>query len=334
MIKRSPSTSKPESRKRSQTGMMWARDAMRALLLVPMLMVVFAAAPGAVSPALAADLSCPPATPSTAASGASGTAPAAATPAPNAAAMTPVAFPAEGGKLTVFAAASLTDAFNKMKTDLQAEHLNLEITFQTGGSQALVTQLQAGAKADVLATANNSTMKTAVDGDLIERKPVPFTGNRLVIVTPKDNPAKIASLDDLGKDGIRLVIAGADVPAGKYALQAICSYGSKGAAPADFVTSVGNNVVSEETDVRSVLAKVQLGEADAGIVYASDAVAAKLSGSEVNAIEFPATVPATATYPIAPVAGGNTGLANAFIAYVLSPDGQKVLAEYGFKSAP
>lgn len=333
MIERSPSTSKPESRKRSQTRMMWVRDATRALLLVPMLMVMFFAAPGAISPALAADISCPPATPTTAASGASGTAPAA-TPAMDAAAMTPVAFPAEGGKLTVFAAASLTDAFNKMKTDLQAKHPNLEITFQTGGSQALVTQLQEGAKADVLATANNSTMKTAVDGGLTEGKPVPFTGNHLVIVTPKDNPAKIASLDDLGKDGIRLVIAGADVPAGKYARQAICSYGSKGAAPAGFVTSVGKNVVSEETDVRSVLAKVQLGEADAGIVYASDAVAARLSGSAVNVIEFPAKVPTTATYPIAPVAGGNTGLANAFIAYVLSPDGQKVLAEYGFKSAP
>lgn len=323
MIERTPSTSKPGMR--SQTGMIRVWDVMRALLLVPILMVMFAAAPGAISPALAADLSCPPATPTTAASGASGTAPAA-TPA--------VAFPEEGGKLTVFAAASLTDAFNKIKTDLQAQHPKLEITFQTGGSQALVTQLQEGAKADVLATANNSTMKTAVDGGLIAGKPVPFTGNRLVIVTPKDNPAKIASLDDLGKEGIRLVIAGADVPAGKYARQAICSYGSGGAAPAGFVTAVGKNVVSEETDVRSVLAKVQLGEADAGIVYASDAVAAKLSGSAVNVIEFPAKVPTTATYPIAPVAGGNTELANAFIAYVLSPDGQKVLADYGFKSAP
>ena len=324
MIERSQST----LRHRRQSGMTRVRDVMRALLLAPMLLLMFAAAPGAVSPVLAAGIDCPPATPA-----ASGTPSANATPAQ---ASTPDAatFPEDGGKLTVFAAASLTDAFNQIKTDLQAKHPNLEITFQTGGSQSLVTQLQEGATADVLATANTSTMKTAVDGGLIAGDPVPFTGNRLVIVTPKDNPAGIASLDDLGKDGIRLVIAGADVPAGKYAVQAICSYGSHSAAPADFVTSVGNNVVSEETDVRSVLAKVQLGEADAGIVYASDAVAAGLSGSAVNVIEFPATVPTSATYPIAPVNGGNAELANAFISYVLSPDGQKVLADFGFSSLP
>ncbi len=321
MIERSPST----LRKRRQAGKMRVGDAMRALVLVPMLLLMFAAAPGAVSPAMAADLSCPPATP--AAAGTSSAATPATTSTPAAA-----AFPEEGGSLTVFAAASLTDAFNQIKTDLQTQHPNLEITFQTGGSQSLVTQLQEGAFADVLATANTSTMKTAVEGGFIDGNPASFTGNRLVIVTPKDNPAGITSLDDLAKDGIRLVVAGADVPAGKYALQAICSYGSgrDAAAPADFVTTVGNNVVSEETDVRSVLAKVQLGEADAGIVYASDAVAAGLSGSAVNVIEFPATVPTTATYPIAPVAGGNTDLANAFISYVLSLDGQKVLADFGF----
>ena len=103
---------------------------------------------------------------------------------------------------------------------------------------------------------------------------------------------------------------------------------SKGGAPDGFLDAVNANVVSEETDVRSVLAKVQLGEADAGIVYASDAVASNLAGTKVGTIEFPFET--TATYPLAPVAGGNTELAQAFITYVLSPEGQKVLADYGF----
>jgi len=296
-------------------------------LLLMVLSLAFMAAPA--SPVMAAALqgagaiSCDPATP--AAPGTTGTA--AATPVAPAS----VEFPAEGGTLTVFAAASLTDAFATIVDDIQAAHPNVTITVETGGSQALVTQLTEGAQADVLATANTSTMKDAQAAGVIEGAPVVFTGNRLLIVTPEGNPAGIASLDDLAKSGVKLVIAGADVPVGSYTRKTLCSYVAKGDAPEGFLEAVNANVVSEETDVRSVLAKVQLGEADAGIVYASDAVASNLAGTPVGTIEFPFET--TATYPIAPVAGGNTELAQAFITYVLSPEGQQVLSDFGFAPA-
>jgi len=254
----------------------------------------------------------------------------AASPAATPASVPAAAFPEGGGTLTVFAAASLTDAFSRMEAMLEEAHPELDVVIETGGSQTLVTQLQEGARADVLATANTSTMRTAVDGGLIDGAPMPFTGNRLVIVTPEDNPTGIESLDDLATGDIHLVVAGADVPAGAYARQALCEYVNDGDAPEGFLDAVGGNIVSEEQDVRSVLAKVQLGEADAGIVYASDVEAARQAGQALNVVEFPESVPATALYPIAPVAGGHVGLAHAFIAYVLGDEGQRVLAEYGF----
>ena len=253
-----------------------------------------------------------------------------------AAAATPVtaptnaAFPEEGGELTVFAAASLVDAFGVIEVDLEEANPTLDITVESAGSQTLLTQLTEGAEADVLATANTSTMATAVESGLIAGEPVTFTGNRLVIVAPGDNPAGIESLDDLATEGLNLVVANDWVPAGTYTRQVLCAYGESGDAPGGFVDAVSNNVVSEEEDVRNVLAKVQLGEADAGIVYASDAIASELAGSPLTVIEFPGTLNTTAVYPIAPVTDGNLELAQAFIAYVLSADGQATLDDFGF----
>src|SRR5690606_33602548 len=150
-----------------------------------------------------------------------------------------------------------------------------------------VTQLEEGAYADVLATANSATMERAVAASLIAGDPIDFTGNRLVIVTPPDNPAGIETIDDLSGDGIRLVLANPDVPAGNYAAIAFCNYSVVEGAPDGFVEAVNANIVSEEVDVRSVLAKVQLGEADAGVVYASDAVASEMNGVPLNVVEFP-----------------------------------------------
>ncbi|HEU0165810.1 MAG TPA: molybdate ABC transporter substrate-binding protein [Thermomicrobiales bacterium] len=313
-------------KQRSSQGSIAARlrHAMRALMLVPMLMLGFLMAPGAAGIAAAATtIDCPPATPAAASSASASASPTLATPA------AATEFPTDGGSLTVYAAASLTDAFGKIGDQITAAHPNVKISFQTGGSQALVTQLQQGAKGDVLATANTSTMASAVKSNLIDGSPITFTGNRLVIVTPTDNPASITSFDDLAKSGTKLVLAAPDVPAGNYAVKAICQHQQD---VSGFAGEIGKNVVSEEEDVRTVLSKVQTGEADAGIVYYSDAVASELSGTKLNVIEFPATVPTYASYPIAPIAGGNTDLANAFIAYVLGPDGQKVLKDYGFET--
>jgi len=275
------------------------------------------------SPTSAAQIACAPATPASD----TGATPVAT---PLAGASTEVPFPAGGGSLTVFTAASLTDAFAEIEGTLEGQNEGLDIILETGGSQALVTQLQEGAEADVLATANTSTMDDAVESGLINGEPVPFTGNRLVIVTPADNPAGIDDISDLAGGDLRLVVAAESVPAGRYAREAICAWGSSDAAPDDAVEAIGANIVSEEEDVRNVLAKVQLGEADAGMVYASDATASELAGTPVNVVEFPDGVPTTATYPIAATAAGNQDLANPFIAFVLSPDGKAILTEYGF----
>lgn len=263
-------------------------------------------------------------------------APAAATPAAAstaAAEASPVAmdaeFPADGGELTVFAAASLTDAFGTIKTDLEAEHPGLSITYNFAGSQALVTQLGEGAEADVFASANATQMKAAQEKDLIAGLPEVFVHNELVIVTPADNPAGIDSPDDLGQEGLKLVLAQSDVPVGKYAREAICGMSQNTATfGEDFAGRVAANVVSEEEDVREVLTKVELGEADAGIVYVSDAF---ISGDKVQQIEIPADENVLATYPIATVNGGDEALGDAFIGYVLSDDGQATLADYGFE---
>ncbi len=241
-----------------------------------------------------------------------------------------VAVPQGGGELTVFAAASLTDAFEEMKTDLEAAHPGLVITYNFAGSQALVTQLDEGAEADGFAPANNAQMEAATDNGSIASEPVTFAHNKLAIVTPADNPAGIDSPDDLGDAGLRLVLAQAEAPAGRYARESVCTMGQDTAAfGEDFASRVAQNVVSEEEDVRDVLAKVQLGEADAGIVYVSDAASA---GGEVNLIDIPAAFNVIASYPIAAVTGGDEALADAFITYVLSDEGQATLVGYGFQS--
>ena len=242
-----------------------------------------------------------------------------------------VAFPPEGGDLTVFAAASLTDAFEAIEQELEATTPNLSITYNFGGSQVLVTQLEEGAQADVFASANTAQMDAAIEANLVAGDPVPFAHNRLAVVTPAGNPAGIASAADLGKEGILLVLAQSDVPAGRYARESVCLMASDPATYGpDFVERVAANLVSEEEDVRDVLAKVALGEADAGIVYVSDAVAA---GDQVQVVDIPDAVNVTATYPVAVLAEGDQALGSAFVAYLLSEEGQGLLQRYGFQPA-
>jgi molybdate transport system substrate-binding protein len=244
-----------------------------------------------------------------------------------------VAFPSDGGALTVFAAASLTDSFNEIKATLEAANPDLSITYNFAGSSALVTQLAEGAKADVFASASSAQMTKAQEADIISGDPVVFTQNRLAIVVPKDNPAGLQTPADLAKEGVKLVLAQPEVPVGQYARQSICKAGADRATFGDgFVDKVAANIVSEEDNVKSVLAKVRLGEADAGIVYTTD-ITAEVEG-EVSVIEIPESINVVATYPIAPVTGGNAELAAAFISYVLGPDGQAVLQKHGFEPSP
>jgi molybdate transport system substrate-binding protein len=235
-----------------------------------------------------------------------------------------IAFPEDGGELTVFAAASLTDAFTQIATDISASHPNVEITFNFAGSQALVTQLsEGGAEADVLALASPAQMTAAIEAGVPVVSSEIFARNQLAVVVPADNPAGIASVNDLAGDDIRLVLANPDVPAGNYARQSLCKVAG---GKEQFLEGVADNVVSEEENVRAVLTKVQLGEADAGIVYVTDALTAR---NEVAMIEIPAEQNVIASYPIATLT--DDPLAAAFVSYVRSAEGQATLASFGFE---
>ncbi|MBK8824913.1 MAG: molybdate ABC transporter substrate-binding protein [Anaerolineales bacterium] len=228
--------------------------------------------------------------------------------------------------LTVFAAASLTDAFIEIGAAFDAANPGVTTTFNFGGSQTLRTQIEEGAPVDVFASANAKEMDTLVTDNFVTADIAQvFLTNKLVVILPADNPAALEKLEDLANPGIKLVLAAEEVPVGKYSRQAFdlmdASFGT------GFKDKVLANVVSNEDNVKQVVAKVQLGEADAGIVYTSDAIAAP----DLKTIEIPADLNVIAKYPIAPLVNSeNTELAAQFIEYVLSAEGQSVLAKWGF----
>jgi molybdate transport system substrate-binding protein len=230
--------------------------------------------------------------------------------------------------LIVFAAASLTDAFTEIGNNFKSVNPNVKIIFNFAGSQALRTQIEEGAPADVFASASDKEMETLITNSFVaESASQFFLSNKLVLILPADNPASIDSLEDLASDGIKIVLAAEEVPVGNYARQALdlmnISFG------ADFKDKVLANVVSNEDNIKQVVAKVQLGEADAGIVYTSDAAATP----ELQIIEIPDELNVIAKYPIAPmVESDNADLASAFIAFVLSDEGQEILQKWGFGS--
>lgn len=230
--------------------------------------------------------------------------------------------PGQEDTLTVFAAASLTEAFNEMAAAFEDAHPGLEVTLNFAGSNTLRAQIEQGASADVYASANTREMGELVANGFVSAvAPQIFLTNRLVVVMPVNNPAGLSTLDDLTRPSLKLVLAAEEVPVGRYARLMLDNAG------ADFRSQVLANVVSNENTVKQVLAKVQLGEADAGIVYASDAVAAP----ELPVMEIPPAWNVLAEYPIAPLMSApHPELAEAFVAFVLSPEGQAILQKWGF----
>lgn len=228
--------------------------------------------------------------------------------------------------LTVFAAASLTDAFSEIGSEFGTIHPDVKVVFNFGGSQNLRTQIEQGAPADVFASANSKEMETLVAGEFVNvETPKVFLTNQLVMVLPEDNVAGISTLEDLGTPGIRLVLAAEEVPAGKYARQALENLNTLFGS--DYKDNVLANVVSNEDNIRQAVTKVQLGEADASIVYLSDVVAVP----DLLRIDIPAGMNVVAEYPIAALKDSpNSELADEFIQYVLSPMGQAILEKWGF----
>ncbi len=231
--------------------------------------------------------------------------------------------------MSVFAAASLTEAFTAIGQQFDAVN-GSQTTFNFAGSQQLVQQIVQGAPADVFASANNAQMRVALDsGDVISGTQQTFVRNRLVVIHPQDNPAGLQTLEDLAKPGVKLVLADKAVPVGQYALDFLAKASEQPQYTAAYSQTVLANVVSYEENVRAVLTKVELGEADAGIVYTSDV--AQSAANEVGRIPIPDELNTIAAYPIAPLADApHAELAQRFVAYVLSPDGQETLSNYGF----
>jgi len=231
---------------------------------------------------------------------------------------------------TVFAASSLTDAFTEIGRNFQDANPDLRVAVNFAGSQILRTQIEAGAGADVFASANPDEMDSLVAAKLVDpTAPQVFLTNDLVVIVPATNPAGLHSLQDLAKPGLKLVLAAGEVPVGDYARQALQKM--EAAFGAGFSGKVLANVVSNEDNVKQVVAKVELGEADAGMVYASDAVAAP----DVQQLVIPAGMNVVAQYSIAPIVHStNAEAAMQFVDYVLSPEGQGILNKWGFTPVP
>lgn len=220
------------------------------------------------------------------------------------------------GTVTVFAAASLTKTFTALGTAFEAAHPGAEVTFSFAGSSDLVSQLTAGAPADVFASADEANMRKAVAGEVVDGSPVDFATNVLAIVVPPGNPAHVTRFADLASPSVKTVICAPQVPCGAAT------------ATVEKSTGVTLHAVSEESSVSDVLGKVSSGEADAGIVYRTDVEGA---GSRVESIPFPEAAKTVNVYPIAAVAhASNPAGAAAFIAYVTGPAGRKALAAAGF----
>lgn len=233
--------------------------------------------------------------------------------------------------LTVFAAASLTDAFTEMGAAFEAENEGTTVTFNFAGSQQLAQQLVQGAPGDVFASANEKQMAVVVtNGRIDPDAPQIFTQNRLVVIFPAPNPANLTQLADLARPGVRLILAANEVPVGQYSLTFLEKADAVGHFGPDYKARVLANVVSYEQNVRTVFTKVALGEADAGIVYSSDIVGT--DGDEVGQLTIPDALNTVGRYPIAPLANSSQpDRAQAFVNFVRSPAGQEILARYGFQ---
>jgi molybdate transport system substrate-binding protein len=226
---------------------------------------------------------------------------------------------ASTGSLSVFAAASLTDAFKALGAAFEKDHAGVNAHFNFAGSPTLVTQIEQGAKADVFASADTPNMEVLSSDGLVDGGAEVLAHNVLEIVVAPGNPKGIASLADLARPGLVYISAGPTVPAGKYALQALAKAG------------VAAKPKSLETDVKSVISKIELGEADAGIVYVTDVRAA---GDRVQGVPIPDRYNVVATYWIARVRGAPNGdSGRAFVDYALSSSGQATLESFGFKHA-
>jgi molybdate transport system substrate-binding protein len=244
------------------------------------------------------------------------------------AAARPAAAAPVSGEIVVFAASSLTDVFQDMASAFQQANPNARVIFNFGASTQLATQLGQGASADAFACADQTQMDNARKAGAVTGQDRVFARNRLVVITPQDNPARISAIKDLANPGVKFVTAATGVPIGQYTLQMLDKASANPTYGADFKTRVVANTVSMEDNVRQVVSKVQLGEADAAVVYSTDAT--PQVRDQLQIIQVPDPLQTLASYPIAVAKGNNPASGEAFVEYVLGPQGQATLAKWGF----
>ena len=235
----------------------------------------------------------------------------------------------EPEELTVFTAASLTGAFGEIGQIYENE-TGMSVSFNFDGSQALRTQIENGAYADIFASANKKQMNALRDGGLINNSSmVVFAKNKIALIIPKDNPAQINNISDLARPGIKIVMGTKDVPVGDYALQIIDKLGNDSDYGPDYKAAVLANVISQETNVNYVVTKVALGEADVGFAYVSD-ITEDLA-DRVDKIDIPDEFNVIAEYPMAIIQESKyPAQSQEFVNLVKSDEGKAVLERYGF----
>lgn len=230
--------------------------------------------------------------------------------------------------ITVFAASSLKGVLDKAHAPFEAAHPELAITISTDSSSALETQIEQGAPADVFLSADTTNPDKLVAAGLAVSPAVPFAGNTLVIIVPKGNPAGVHAPVDLARAGLKVVAAGATVPITKYATKLVKNLAALPGAPAGFEASYAANIVSNEDNVKAVVAKIELGEGDAAIVYVTDA---KASGKVDSVAITPDSANVPATYAgVVVKASTNQAAAAMFLSWLAGPAGQAILSTFGF----
>ena len=230
-------------------------------------------------------------------------------------------------ELTVFGAASLKGALDKAKAAYETANPGMTVTISTDSSSALEMQIEQGAPADVFLSADATNPQKLVDKALADGDAVTFAGNKLSVIVPTANPAGIRTPSDLAKPGIKVIAAGDEVPITKYANQLVGNLAKETGYPADFAAKYTANIASKEDDVKAVVAKIELGEGDAGIVYVTDAKAS----TKVAPIDVPDTANVPATYAgVVVKASENPAAAKAFLDWFAGPDGQAILSGFGF----
>lgn len=241
-----------------------------------------------------------------------------------------VATGAERPTLTVFAAASLAAPFHELAREVERTEPGVRVQLNLAGTQQLVAQLRQGARADVLAAADERTMAIADSSGLLAGPSVVFAHNALAVIVPRTNPAGLARLEDLARPGIKLVICADAVPAGHYTRQLLARLALQPGFRKDFARRVLSNTVSEEEHVRAVFNKVQLGEADAGVVYRSDV--SEQRTTQVRVLPVPEAANVLTAYPIAVLRSAtDRARAERFVTLLRSAKGQAILTRHGMR---